>query len=104
MEILGAHLVELTDGRAILKSAHERGVPIYVPAFTDSELGLDFATNNHMRDELGKPQLRFDPFLDLNSFHQRRMAMAPRIVYTIDVFQYSLCGVVCSIAGVNIFT
>ena len=35
--------------RAILKSAVERDVPIYAPAFTDSELGLDLAIFNRMR-------------------------------------------------------
>ena len=27
--------------RGILKSAFEQSVPVYIPAFTDSELGLD---------------------------------------------------------------
>src|SRR6266704_1014077 len=31
------------DQRGILKSAYEQGVPVFVPAFTDSELGLDIA-------------------------------------------------------------
>ena len=71
MEILGAHLTEITDGRAILKSAHARGVPIYVPAFTDSELGLDVAIFNRLRAKAGRPRLAFDPFLDLDDFAER---------------------------------
>jgi deoxyhypusine synthase len=43
-------------------------VPIYVPAFTDSELGLDFAICNRVRAGAGKPPVRFDPFLDLEHF------------------------------------
>ena len=31
-------------GSGVLRSAYEKGVPVYVPAFTDSELGLDLST------------------------------------------------------------
>ena len=65
---IGEHLTKHAPGRGILKSAYAKGVPIFVPAFTDSELGLDVALNNRMRARDGKPQLRFDPFLDLNHF------------------------------------
>ena len=49
------------DQRGILKSAYEQGVPVFVPAFTDSELGLDVALNNRMREPSGRHKLRFDP-------------------------------------------
>src|SRR5512143_3203977 len=40
---LGKVLAE--DGQAgVLRSAYDKGVPVYVPAFTDSELGLDLST------------------------------------------------------------
>ena len=39
------------DQRGILKSAFEKGVPVFVPAFTDSELGLDVA----LTTACGKP-------------------------------------------------
>jgi deoxyhypusine synthase len=68
---LGEHLAKHTPHRAVLKSAYERGVPIYVPAFTDSELGLDLAIFNHT---LGRDQgrhFRFDPFIDLDDFAER---------------------------------
>ncbi|HEB88095.1 MAG TPA: deoxyhypusine synthase [Deltaproteobacteria bacterium] len=58
-------------GRAILRSAVERDVPIYVPAFTDSELGLDFAIHNHRLVAEGRPAFGFDPFLDLEDFAER---------------------------------
>jgi deoxyhypusine synthase len=70
-EILGRDLERHVEGRAILKSALAREVPIYVPAFTDSELGLDFAIHNALRGEAGRPPLRFDPFLDLDHFANR---------------------------------
>ena len=56
------------DQRGILKSAFEQGVPVFVPAFTDSELGLDVALNNRLRESTGRHKIRFDPFLDLEHF------------------------------------
>jgi deoxyhypusine synthase len=56
------------DQRGILKSAFEQGVPVFVPAFTDSELGLDVALNNRLRESTGRYKIRFDPFLDLEHF------------------------------------
>jgi len=83
MEILGAHLERLTDGRAILKSAHARRVPIYVPAFTDSELGLDVAIFNRLRAQEGRPRLAFDPFLDLDDFAERVSQQQTLGIFTI---------------------
>ncbi len=65
---IGAHLAEHAKGRGILKSAYEKGVPVFVPAFTDSELGLDVALNNRLRESTGRHKLRFDPFEDLEHF------------------------------------
>ncbi len=70
-------------GRAILRSATQKDVPIYVPAFTDSELGLDFAIHNHKRRAAGKAPVAFDPFLDLEDFADR-VRRAKRIgIFTI---------------------
>jgi deoxyhypusine synthase len=68
---LGKHLAKHVPGRAVLKSAFERDVPIYVPAFTDSELGLDLAIFNHTLDRERGKRLRFDPFIDLDDFTER---------------------------------
>jgi deoxyhypusine synthase len=66
---IGAHLAKHAQGqRGILKSAYEQGVPVFVPAFTDSELGLDTALNNRLRESTGRHKLRFDPFEDLEHF------------------------------------
>ena len=46
---IGDHLKHHAKGRGILKSAHQKNVPAFVPAFTDSEMGLDVALNNRMR-------------------------------------------------------
>jgi deoxyhypusine synthase len=66
---IGAHLAKAAkDQRGILKSAYEQGVPVFVPAFTDSELGLDVALNNRLRESTGRHKIRFDPFVDLEHF------------------------------------
>jgi deoxyhypusine synthase len=65
---LGRYLDGHTSGRAVLKSAVQHDVPVFIPAFTDSELGLDVAVYNRRRERAGRPRLRFDPFLDLEAY------------------------------------
>ena len=65
---LGAFLARQGGGRGILRSAYEHDVPIYVPAFTDSELGLDFAIHSRRRVRAGRAPLRFDAILDLDDY------------------------------------
>ncbi len=67
-EELGRWLQSHVDGRGVLISAFEHNVPIYVPAFTDSELGLDFAISNRLRAQRGRATVSFDPFLDLEHY------------------------------------
>ncbi len=73
--VLLARVGELLDqqeaGRSILRSAVQKSVPIYVPAFTDSELGLDFAIHNRRLRMAGQTPFGFDPFLDLEDFAAR---------------------------------
>ncbi len=66
--LLGEYLAKKTKGRGILKSAYEKKIPVYVPAFTDSEVGLDVALHNRKRVESGKKALMFNPFNDLEHF------------------------------------
>lgn len=81
---LGAYLSEHFKGqRGILKSAYERGLPIYVPAFTDSELGLDVAVHNMARGRAGQPKLRFDPFEDLYHYADTIAAQERIGIFTI---------------------
>src|SRR5713226_2178445 len=66
---IGAYLAKNAKGqKGILKSAFEKDVPVFVPAFTDSELGLDVALSNRLRSKENRPRLRFDPFEDLEHF------------------------------------
>jgi len=74
---LGRWLDEHAPGRGILKSAWRQGVPVYVPAFTDSELGLDVAIFQRRCRMSGREPPRFDAFLDLEDYRDRIIA-APR--------------------------
>lgn len=67
-EMLGQYLYENVDGRGILKSTYEKGVPVFVPSSTDSELGLNGGLFNHMNFEQGKPPFKFNPYIDLDLY------------------------------------
>lgn len=80
---IGQHLKKHAEGRGILKSAFEKNVPVFVPAFTDSELGLDVALANRMRARKGQPQIHFDPFFDLNHFAETLLSQKRIGIFTI---------------------
>ena len=81
---IGAHLAKTAKReRGILKSAYEHNVPVFVPAFSDSELGLDYALTNRERDKQGKPRFRFDPFADLEHFAATLLAQKRLGIFTI---------------------
>jgi deoxyhypusine synthase len=80
---IGEHLERHAQGRGILKSAFEKNVSVFVPAFTDSELGLDVALTNRMRARKGQPQLNFNPFLDLNHFADTLLEQKRLGIFTI---------------------
>jgi deoxyhypusine synthase len=81
---IGAFLAKRSkDQRGILRSAYEQGVPVFVPAFTDSELGLDVALNNRMREGSGRHKLRFDPFEDLEHFAATLLRQTRLGIFTI---------------------
>ncbi len=83
LERLGEQLATENSDRAILKSAFQTKVPIYVPAFTDSELGLDLAIYQQLRASRGEPTQAFDPFLDLYDFAERIQAHETLGIFTI---------------------
>ncbi len=80
---IGEHLHKHAQGRGILKSAYEKDVPVFVPAFTDSEMGLDFALHNRKRRKHGRPLLRYDPFEDLEHFAATLLAQPRLGIFTI---------------------
>jgi len=80
---LGKRLHDQGGARGILVSAYNKGVPVYIPAFTDSELGLDFAIFNKTREIEGLEPVHFDPFLDLEDYTSR-IAFAEKLgIFTI---------------------
>ena len=80
---IGQLLHKNMKGRGILKSAYEHNVPVFVPAFSDSELGLDFALNKYARLRDNRPLLRFDPFEDFEEFANIMMATKKMGIFTI---------------------
>ena len=64
--LLGMWLDDNTKGRSILKSAYRMNVPVYIPAFTDSELGLDVGIYSRNRVQKGYDPINFNPFIDLD--------------------------------------
>jgi deoxyhypusine synthase len=80
---IGELLHKTMKGRGILKSAYEHNVPVFVPAFSDSELGLDFALNNYARKRDNRPALRFDPFEDFEKFADTMLGTKRMGIFTI---------------------
>ena len=58
-------------GQGVLQMAASKNIPIFIPAFTDSELGLDFAVHAQMRHRDQQQALRYDGFEDLLQFAER---------------------------------
>jgi len=80
---IGKHLSENVKERGILKSAYEKNVPVFVPAFSDSEMGLDFALHNRFRRKNNMPLLRYDPFEDLEYFAETLLKQTRLGIFTI---------------------
>jgi len=60
-KLIGKYLVEnYPDDRGILKSAYLYGVPVFVPAFVDSELGNDLYIHNLKRKRRGQKAILVD--------------------------------------------
>ena len=60
-KLIGKYLAEnYPNERGILKSAYLHGVPVFVPAFVDSELGNDIYIHNMKRRRRGKKSVLMD--------------------------------------------
>ncbi len=96
---LGSRLDELNQGPGILRSAWQRSIPVFIPAFTDSEMGLDFSThvmakvlaiasgerneNSVTPGEVFTAVPAFNPFMDLQEY-ARLIGRAKRLgIFTI---------------------
>lgn len=99
---LGRTLDEQYPGSGILKSAFRKKVPVYIPAFTDSELGLDISTwamagkieeaKNDLENGKGPKRTLleclssipgYNPYLDLNSYVRNVMEAPTLGIFTI---------------------
>ncbi|SDB36859.1 homospermidine synthase (spermidine-specific) [Desulfonatronum thiosulfatophilum] len=89
---IGRHLTENYEGSGILKSAYARKVPVYIPAFTDSELALDIASHMLRKnpewqsltiDDPAQLPFQFNPFLDLFSYTKRILGAKRIGIFTI---------------------
>jgi len=80
---IGEYLHKNSPGRGILKSAFEHNVPVFVPAYTDSELGIDFALHKISRLKEKRPLLRFDPFEDFEKFADTMLATKKMGIFTV---------------------
>jgi deoxyhypusine synthase len=80
---IGEYLQRHAKGRGILKSCVEMNIPVFVPAFTDSELGIDFALHRRLRKKQGKPLLRFDPFEDFEHYASTMLNTERTGIFTI---------------------
>jgi deoxyhypusine synthase len=80
---IGEYLVHNSKGRGILKSCFQHDVPVFVPAFTDSELGIDFALHQRLRKKAKKQLLRFDPYEDFEHYAATMLATKRMGIFTI---------------------
>lgn len=88
---LGEVLAEDKHGSGVLRSAYLKDVPVYVPAFTDSELGLDLSTwamrrartNGDDPIKAFEAIPRYNPYLDLNSFARFALSAKKLAIFTV---------------------
>ena len=80
---IGEHLARHAKGRGILKSCYECNVPVFVPAFTDSELGIDVALHQRLRKKGGRARLHFDPYEDFEHYAETMLATKRMGLFTI---------------------
>ena len=80
---IGRYLSANVKERGILKSAFEKNVPVFVPAFSDSEIGLDFALHNRWRRKNNLPTLHWDPFEDLEFYAETLLKQTRMGIFTI---------------------
>lgn len=64
-QLVGEHLAQqYPDQRGILKSAYLENVPVFVPAFNDSEIANDIYVHNYGRQRNNQDKIIFDLELD----------------------------------------
>lgn len=99
---LGQRLDEIDQGPGILRSAWRCQVPVFIPAFTDSELGLDLATWAMARQQRGMAAEASDATTDPPADPASLFQAVPPFNPYLDLQEYArLAG---SAARLGIFT
>ncbi|MEX0938826.1 MAG: deoxyhypusine synthase family protein [Pirellulales bacterium] len=94
---VGQKLSELDHGPGVLRSAYEHDVPVFIPAFTDSEMGLDVSiwamrqdllargaeAKSLKADELYRATPPFNPYLDLQQYTRFALSAKELAIFTI---------------------
>ncbi|MFH1742535.1 MAG: deoxyhypusine synthase family protein [bacterium] len=80
---VGDHLNKQGLHRGILSVAAAHDVPVFIPAFTDSEIGISYQLHNDQRTQEGRKPLRFDPFLDFQAYNRLLLKAARLGIFTI---------------------
>jgi|UniRef100_A0A7V6DPX2 deoxyhypusine synthase len=89
---LGRHLADQTDQPGLLRNAFLKEVPVFIPAFTDSELGLDLAVymvrmataqGEEISRALTSLSIKFNPFLDLGSYARKVLSAKKLGIFTV---------------------
>jgi len=80
---IGDYVRATCPGRGILQSAAAKRIPVYIPAFTDSELGLDVFIHNLLSVEQGRRPVAIDLLRDVADYYAR-VSQAERLgIFTI---------------------
>jgi deoxyhypusine synthase len=80
---IGEYVRQTAPGRGILQSAFEKNVPVYVPAFTDSELGLDLFVHNLLAADAGRPPVQLNLLRDIADYYERASRAERLGIFTI---------------------
>ncbi|MGN7613715.1 deoxyhypusine synthase family protein [Magnetococcales bacterium HHB-1] len=79
---LGAYLAKhFPKQRSPLRSAFEHQVPLFIPALTDCEIGLNIAVFNERQAK--EDRIQYDPFGDLEQYRQWCQNTKKRAIFTI---------------------
>jgi deoxyhypusine synthase len=97
---IGRILHEDYAGDGVLKSAYQQGVPVFIPAFTDSEMGLDLSFWA-MRQALAEGRVRSEGRSHTDTVHDLLSALPPFNPYQ-DLQYYARC--ILSATRMGIFT
>lgn len=82
--IIGQRLSKNYPGnRGLLKSAYEKGVSVYIPAFCDSEVGNDLYLHNLIRAIEGRPEILMDLELDTERMIKAATASKKMAIFSI---------------------